>query len=245
MITKPPAEYRFDLVAQDPHPLMRLLAIEEGLEVLDVGCGQGYWANRIQLAGGRVTGIDIDPDALGVAGELGVGTRLIDARHMDYDADFDVAFTNAALHWMKPIRSVVLNVSRALRPGGRFVGEFGGHGNIATIRVALRHSFAKAGLNFDDYDPWEFPATVDFCDLLQECSFDISHIETFPRDTPLPSGCVHWLEHFMANIFAGLPDGKGEQIKHDTAEVLRGITSSGDTNWTADYVRLRFSAQKS
>ena len=51
--------------------------------------------------------------------------------------EFDAVFSNAALHWMLRPERVVAGVARALRPGGRFVAEFGGHGNVAAIVTAM------------------------------------------------------------------------------------------------------------
>lgn len=241
---RPAPEPRFDAPSQQPHPLMALLHPVRGERVLDLGCGQGYWAARIAAAGTSVTGVDTDRDALAIAAELGIETRMVDARALDYDRTFDAVFTNAALHWMPPIEAVVDGAFNALRPGGRFVGEFGGHGNIASIRVALRHAFTQAGLDFAGHDPWEFPRTPAFCDMLQAAGFSISHIDTFPRLTPLPLGMEHWLDHFMGQTFAALPEDTATTIKRATIAALSGITSQGESDWVADYVRIRFSATK-
>ncbi len=250
MSVKPTPELRFDASPQHPHPLMALLRPVKGERILDLGCGQGFWATKIAAAGAAVTGVDTDARALSVlqdrdvAGIQDIAVRECDGRALDYDHAFDAVFTNAALHWMPPISDAVRGVYSALKPGGRFVGEFGGHGNIASIRVALKHGFALAGLDFSDYDPWEFPTTPAFCDLLQNSGFDIDHIDTFPRLTPLPMGFAHWLEHFMGSIFEGLPDGKGAAVKSNTLSILRDVMSRGGDDWIADYVRIRFRARK-
>jgi SAM-dependent methyltransferase len=54
-------------------------------------------------------------------------------RALEFDAEFDAAFSNAALHWMKDPDRVIAGVRRALKPGGRFVGECGGLGNVRTF----------------------------------------------------------------------------------------------------------------
>ena len=56
---------------------------------------------------------------------------------LPFDQQFDAVFSNAALHWMSDHDALLQGVHRALKPGGRFVAECGGHGNIAAIRVAL------------------------------------------------------------------------------------------------------------
>jgi len=69
------------------------------------------------------------------------------AESMPYAAgSFDAVFSNAALHWVRDHDAMMSEVRRVLKRGGRFVAEMGGHGNIASISVALsavltRHGF--------------------------------------------------------------------------------------------------------
>ena len=94
---------------------------------------------RLAELGCAVVGVDAAPGH----GARGRGTRGVDARLADgaalpFAREFDAVFSNAALHWMSADPdAVIAGVARALRPGGRFVGEFGGHGNVAAIIVAL------------------------------------------------------------------------------------------------------------
>ena len=47
------------------------------------------------------------------------------------------AAATACFHWMTRPAEVIAGVRRALRPGGRFIGEFGGFGNVAAVVTAL------------------------------------------------------------------------------------------------------------
>lgn len=79
----------------------------------------------------------------------------MDGHDLTFEQEFDAVFSNAALHWMSrnPV-SVVSGVRRALKPGGKFVGGFGGHGAIAAIRTALAAVFQKRGMNPETSLPW-------------------------------------------------------------------------------------------
>ena len=69
----------------------------------------------------------------------GLDAHLLDAANMRFDDEFDAAFSNAALHWMlDKEQAVAAAIFRALKPGGRFAGEMGGEGNIATLRGGSR-----------------------------------------------------------------------------------------------------------
>src|SRR5215216_6694227 len=58
----------------------------------------------------------------------------------------DAVFSNAALHWMPRPSEVIARVRAALAPGGRFVAELGGAGNIDAILAAFAAALAEAGL---------------------------------------------------------------------------------------------------
>lgn len=96
-------------------------------------------------------------------------------------------FSNAALRWMKQPEKVIAGVKRALKPNGRFVGEFGGHGNIQSILDALRITLAERGINLKDVNPWYFPTPDEYKGLLEQANFRVDYLELIPRPTPLPT----------------------------------------------------------
>ena len=79
------------------------------------------------------------------------------ATRLDFVSEFDAVFSNAALHWMRKPKLVIAGVARALRPRGRFVGELGGHGNVAAIATAIRAVGALRGGDPAVTAPWFFP----------------------------------------------------------------------------------------
>ena len=92
-----------------------------------------------------MVGIDASPELVEVARGRGLSVVLGDAAQMTFDAEFDAVFSNAALHWMLRPDAVAHAMWRALRPGGRLAVEFGGFGNIAAIRTALRAVLERHG----------------------------------------------------------------------------------------------------
>src|SRR5690606_32972475 len=99
--------------------------------ILDLGCGDGALSARIAEAGAQLVAVDSSDVLLAAARARGLDARLMDAQSLTFAGEFDAVFSNAALHWMPDHDAVLAGVVRALRPGGRFVGEFGGHGNVA------------------------------------------------------------------------------------------------------------------
>ena len=109
-----------------------------GEHILDLGCGDGALTLKLSEIGAHVVGVDASENFVEAAKEQGVDARLMNGEALQFSQEFDAVFSNAALHWMTNPRAVVEGVARALRPGGRFVAEFGGFGNVAAIATALR-----------------------------------------------------------------------------------------------------------
>src|SRR5206468_2153174 len=116
--------------------VLDLLAPREGERILDVGCGTAHLTNQIASRGARVVGLDKSSAMIERARALYPELQLevADATDFHFDEPFDAVFSNAAIHWMKDQDAVARAVFNALKPGGRFVAEFGGKGNIKKTR---------------------------------------------------------------------------------------------------------------
>ncbi|MEQ1888279.1 MAG: methyltransferase domain-containing protein [Alphaproteobacteria bacterium] len=229
-------------VADMATPVVDLLAPEPGEDILDLGCGDGALSLTIAQRGAIVTGIDPSPSLLAAARAGGLSTVRGDAAALPFLGCFDAVFTNAALHWILDPDAVIGSVAKALRPGGRFVGEFGGHGNVAAIVIALRATARRHGLIEDQVSPWYFPSPAEYADRLKRGGFHVDYIELIPRPTPLPTGIEGWLETFRAPFFEALPGENRASVLREVIDLLAPSLCDSRGNWTADYVRLRFAA---
>ena len=224
-------------------PLVELLAPRPGERILDLGCGDGVLSARLAELGCTVVGVDADPDMVRAARALGVDARLVDGRHLPFAGEFDAVFSNAALHWMKDDPDAVISgVARALQPGGRFVGEMGGHGNVAAISVALLAALARRGIDGAPGIPWYFPTIAEYRGRLERQGFEVGQIVLLPRPTDLATGMAAWLETFAGPLLAGVAAAEHETVRAEAVELLRPVLRDGAGRWTADYVRLRFAA---
>lgn len=224
--------------------VLDLLDPRPGEAILDIGCGDGALTGRIVAAGAAVVGIDGDAAMVGAAVDRGLDARLMDARAMTFDTAFDAVFSNAALHWVGQPAVVSAGVVRALKPGGRYVGEFGGHGNIAAIRVAIRSVLATRGYRVEPMETSYYPTGEAFRAVLETAGFVVDTCEIIPRPTLLPSGMTAWLNTFRGGFFdsAGVPADKRAQVIEDVRAMLRPVLADYGGNWVADYVRIRFHA---
>jgi SAM-dependent methyltransferase len=225
---------------------LELLDARPGERILDLGCGDGVLTERLVAAGTEVVGIDADPAMVAAAAEKGLDARVGDGRRLAFAAEFDAVFSNAALHWMGEPAPVVAGVFRALKPGGRFVGEFGGHGNIAAIRVAVRAVLAARGYRVPSAEDNYYPTADEYRTALETGGFVVDACAIIPRPTPVASGMSAWLQTFRGGFIdsAGVPPDKRQQVIEDTRAMLRPILADASGNWIADYVRLRFAAHK-
>jgi trans-aconitate methyltransferase len=224
--------------------LLELLEPQPGELILDLGCGDGALTERIAAYDRDVVGVDSSFPQLQAAKERGLKTVLLDGHQLCFQQRFDAVFTNAALHWMKQPVKVIDGVWLALKPQGRFVGEFGGKGNVETIRSALHAALVRRGIDAALVDPWYYPSTEEYSELLSKAGFIVTYIELISRPTKLPGNILAWLEIFAQPFTKAVsePEQSGflEEVRNELATRLRDRSG----NWFADYVRLRFKATK-
>ncbi len=223
-------------------PVVKLLSPQPGERILDLGCGDGVLAVKLGQMGCQVVGIDASAEMIAAAQGQGVQALVMDGQALEFDGQFDAVFSNAALHWMKNPRSVIDGVWRALTPGGRFVGEFGGQGNVATITQSIQRQLSYHGLDLED--PWYFPSPEAYRRLLEEQGFLLETLALIPRLTPLPGDLGDWLKTFAGPYLSPLSAEEQRQVIAAVVDELRPTRCEDGRQWTADYVRLRFSASK-
>ena len=223
-------------------PVLNLLDPQPGESIMDLGCGDGAITEKIAAAGSSVIGVDSSPAFVEAAHARGLNVALMDAQQMSLKRQFDAVFSNAALHWMKQPELVVQGVANSLKQGGRFVGEFGGKGNVATIRAALHAALRKRGTEPWSVDPWYYPSQEDYSGLLTRFGFTVDYIELISRPTKLPGDILAWLEVFAQPFTNAVTSGERTQFLDEIRDELEPALRKADGGWYADYVRLRFKA---
>jgi trans-aconitate methyltransferase len=226
-------------------PVLDLLNPQPGEKILDLGCGDGILSEKIIALGTSVVGVDSSAEMIEAARKHGVDARLMDAAQLSFRHEFDAVFSNAVLHWIKhDPDAVITGVHRALKPGGRFVAECGGHGCVAAITVALMTALEHRGVEHPaGAIPWYFPTVEDYRSRLTRGGFTVEYIALIPRPTPLPTGMKGWLQTFAIPFSGLLSERDRDAFLDDAVELLRPVLCDERGNWTADYMRLRFAAR--
>ena len=231
-------------VAKLGEPLLDLLQPQAGERILDLGCGDGVLTVKLAASGAQVLGIDFSAEQVAGARKLGLDAEVGSGEELAFETEFDAVFSNAALHWMLRPDLVIDGVWRALKPGGRFVAEMGGAGNVQTIRDALIAALDRRGYDGQDAVPWYFPTPQEYRGKLESQGFSVPYIELIPRPTPLPGDISGWLATFGESFINRLPQAERPALVAEVTEVLAESLRDDAGNWTADYMRLRFRAEK-
>ena len=234
-----PARFVSDLASG----VLEWLAPKSGERILDVGCGDGVLTAELRAAGADVVGIDSSEDFIAAARTRGLDARLMDGEALAFGPEFDAVFSNAALHWMPNADAVAAGIHRALKSGGRFVAEFGGHGNVAAIVTAMRAVGEQRGGDLSLANPWYFPAPQVYEALLERHGLHAKRIALIPRPVVLKTGIESWLMLFRKPFFEQF-GAEAQTALAETINLLRPALCDAEGNWTADYVRLRVEAVK-
>lgn len=236
-------------VFQYGESVLELLGVKPGERILDLGCGTGHLAKKIWEEGAEVIGIDASPEMIAQAkgNYPELDFMVANGASFSLDEPFNAVFTNATLHWIHDADGVIKSVYNALKPGGRFVGEFGGKGNnqlmlAAAATVLKAHGYLKGEFTL----PWYFPSTAEYATRLEAGGFRVTFATHFDRPTLLQDGregIAKWFRMFGDSIFKTVPANELPQILNEITDLLQP-TNEVDGQWFADYKRLRFIAVK-
>ena len=234
-----PASYAKNarFVADLGEPLLALLDGKPGETILDLGCGDGALTEKIAESGCTVYGGDASLAQLQAARRRGIETAVMDGQQLGLKRRFDAVFTNAALHWMKQADKVIEGVAGSLKSAGRFVGEFGGRGNVETIRQALHSALRQRGIDPWSVDPWYHASPKEYSALLNRYGFTVSYIELIPRPTKLPGDILAWLEVFAQPFSKAVTESERALFLAEVRHELEPALYKTDGSWHADYVR--------
>jgi trans-aconitate methyltransferase len=219
--------------------LLDLLDPQPRERILDIGCGTGQLTAEIARRGAQVVGLDNSSDMLAAARKNFPELTFVpgDAARFQFPETFDAVFSNAALHWVRDADGAAASIAGALRPGGRFVAEFGGKGNIASVQAALR---TVLGPSADEQSPWFYPSIGEYAGLLERHGLEVRQASLFDRPTPLEgeNGMDHWLRMFVQTYLRQFSPERADGIVRQLVERLR-LVLYRDGVWTVDYRRLR------
>ncbi len=218
--------------------------------ILDVGCGTGQLTSEIARSGAEVVGVDASPQMIRSARENypKLQFEVADIAATAYDNEFDAVFSNAALHWVKNQEGAITAIASALKPGGRFVFEMGGRGNIHHVWSGSDRGVFRpwASAMPEALSPWFYPSIGEYAPMLESRGLQVNFAVLFDRPTPLTAASRDYATGWqMFATFASdvLEPGRREEFIQRIEDLARPhLFHNGQ--WTVDYKRLRMIAIK-
>lgn len=226
--------------------------------VLDVGCGDGKVSAEIaeRVPSGSVLAIDNSPAMIELARHIW-GSRAprltfaqCDAQKLEVPGTFDLAFSNAAIHWMPDHHAVIAGLARVIRPGGRIFLSMGGRGTSSLVHAALaRLSEAGSWATFlaGAASPHHFRGPEDFEPQLDRAGFQLTRIELVhkPMRHADRTALTGWLRTtWMTYTERCPPDRREAFLSELTDRITPGLTVADDGALLMPMINLEIEANK-
>lgn len=242
------ATWAYELVAR--------LGLQGHESLIDIGCGDGKITDQIaaRLAGGSVVGIDSSESMITLAAQSfqrpNLAFFVMDAAQIALPGRrFDVAFSNAALHWVPDHRAVLQTLAAHLNPGARLLFQMGGRGNAAGILKALRQLIARPRWTpfFESFTfPYSFYDITDYESWLPEAGYRPLRIQLLPKDMTHPNsdGLKGWLRTTWFPYTNRLPEDLKETFLTELVETYLAahpLDAAGQTH--VEMIRLEVEAE--
>jgi trans-aconitate 2-methyltransferase len=240
--------------------LLTKLKLSGDETVLDIGCGEGKITEELAMIvpKGRVIGIDSSKQMIQQAKsnftskqQSNLRFKLMDAQKLTFQEEFDVAFSNAALHWILNQKRVLAGVKRSLKPGGRLLFQMAGKGNAKAILDILAELLSSPYWRpyFENFTfPYAFLSPEEYKILLSEAGLTVVRAESIPKDMKFDNaaGLAGWIRTTWLPYTQRLPQQQQTKFIDEIAQTYlqlnppdaKGITHLG-------MVRLEVEAKKS
>ena len=231
------------------------LTLRGNEQILDLGCGDGTLARSLadRVPQGRVLGVDA-ADGMLEAARAKSGANLqfehVDIAEIGFDREFDVIFSNAALHWVSGHAALLVRLHRALRPGGLVRTQFGGDGNCPTLLRCLRNTMAAEayGEAFAAFHwPWYFPSVAEYEALLHASPFHRFRVWMEAKDQVFASAeaLIGWIDNpCLIPFLQALPSALRQNFRNAVVNDMLAQCRRPDSTYVEQFRRINVWAQR-
>jgi trans-aconitate 2-methyltransferase len=223
---------------------------------LDLGCGSGRLTEFLlrRLPRGRVIAVDTSANMLQAAREHlepRFGGRVEYLRESLDELELhevgDLAFSNAAFHWVRDHPRLFGAVFNALRPGGWLVAQCGAGPNIARVRERAGHLMASEPFAkyFEDWPgPWEFAYPDVTAERLRAAGFE--DILTTMFEAPVQLSSVEETRDYFEHVILGshLERIPHPEMRRRFVDRMTEQSAADDPPYCQDYWRLNLRARR-
>jgi len=225
--------------------------------VVDLGCGDGAVTAEIahRVPDGFVCGVDSSPDMIAYARSTYSSSKIpnLAFHHQDISSlslpeKFDVAFSNAALHWVQDQAALLTQLATCLNPGARVCFSCGGIGNAAAVLAAVEATTQDPVWSgaLDEFTcPYHFHDSAEYRRWLEQAGYSVIRVDLVHKDMAhaSPEGFRAWLRTTWHPYTDCLPETERERfISAVTARYLDSHPTDSNGRAHVAMVRLEVEA---
>ena len=235
--------------------LISELIFNENAVILDLGCGDGFLTNRLSslVPKGKVIGIDASQGMIETSKQYkkdNLSFICMDIDDIDFVNEFDIIFSNAALHWVKNHEALLHNILRALKVNGIIRWNFAGDGNCSNF-----FNIIKTIMNKDEYKnyfidfewPWFMPTKEEYKKILTNTGFNKIQIELENADRYFTDSdeMIRWIDQpSLVPFMKYLPSKVKEHFRNEVVDEMIKATKQSDGRCFETFKRIDVKAVK-
>ncbi|GCC11046.1 trans-aconitate 2-methyltransferase [archaeon] len=227
--------------------LIDTLPIRNNENILDIGCGTGNLT--LKMAGivnnGYVTGIDSSPLMIKKAKEMAesilvknIRFLVMDAGDINFNRQFDMVFSNSAIHWIKESEKLLKSIKAALKQRGHIGLQFpllnSSHPLISIASKVIESLKLEDYYNSWDF-PWFVPALEEYEALLSNLGFKDINIQQIENTFKFRSAAaaLDFLDSVGLVLFSEpLPSERKILFREEFMKTLKELTSKNGLEFT-------------
>jgi trans-aconitate methyltransferase len=224
-------------------------------KILDLGSGDGSLTSLLSnlVPDGRVLGIDASSGMIQTAKQIrksNLEFLLLDINVMDFEEEFDLIFSNAALHWILDHERLLENCYRVLCPGGAIRFNFAGEGNCSNFYAVVREAMEREDYKeyfFNFSWPWYMPPVDTYRRLVEQTRF--RDIKVWPENAdryfPDEDAMIRWIDQpAIVPFLKHLPTDKGKTFRDLVVGRMSVCTKQSDGTCFETFRRINVLAYK-
>lgn len=235
--------------------LISNISLQGNERILDLGCGDGYVTEQLALLvpSGKVLGIDASVGMIKTAKKIrrdNLEFIPMDINELCFSDEFDIIFSNAALHWVKDHKQLLRNSHAALKAGGILLWDFGSDGNCSNFLTVIQNKIIEDKYIefFKDFEmPWFMPSKKHYTELITNIGYSHFTITEVNRDRYFPTSdaMIKWIDQpCIVPFMECIPDPLKSTFRKEVIDEMLEKTQQPDGTCFETFRRLQIYAQK-
>jgi trans-aconitate methyltransferase len=235
--------------------LIAELQLQGAENILDLGCGDGALTDQLASLApqGRVVGIDASPSMIDAARRHrrpNLTFELLDISQLAFEAEFDLVFSNATLHWVLDHRNLLQRVFKSLKKNGMARFNFAGEGNCSNFNRVVQEVMRQPryARYFADFVwPWHMPKVDDYRLLVSQFPFREVRVwgENADRLFPDAAAMIRWIDQpSLVPFMPRIEDADRAGFRAEVIEGMLRVTRQSDGRRFETFRRINVFARK-